>query len=76
MLELVPGITDPASIAFRDEAGLLAGCEDPERTYIERIMPEKIRLNLAYADKADIFSDMRIILGTLGALWRKSAGNA
>lgn len=76
VLELVPGITDPASIAFCDEARLLAGCGDPERVYIERIMPEKIRLNLAYADKADIFSDMRVILGTLGALWRKSTGNA
>jgi len=76
VLELVPGITDPASIAFCDEAGLLAGCEDPERVYIERIMPEKIRLNMVYATKAGIFSDIRVILGTLGALWRKSAGNA
>lgn len=69
VLELVPGITDPASIAFRDEAGLLADCNDPEQAYIERILPEKIALNLAYAAKAGVLSDMMVILGTLRALW-------
>ncbi|MHB8425451.1 MAG: sugar transferase [Gammaproteobacteria bacterium] len=71
VLELVPGITDPASIAFRDEAGLLAGCEDPEQVYVERIMPEKIRLNLAYAARAGVVSDVGVMLGTLGVLWVK-----
>lgn len=69
VLELVPGITDPASIAFRDESSFLEGCNDPEQTYIERIMPEKIALNLAYAAKAGVLSDMMVILGTLRALW-------
>ncbi len=73
VLELIPGITDPASIAFRDEAVLLAGYEDPERVYIERIMPEKIRLNLAYAAEAGVLKDMGVILATLGVLWGKSA---
>ena len=72
VLDLVPGITDPASIAFRDEAGLLAGCEDPEQVYVERIMPEKIRLNLAYAARAGVASDVGMMLRTLGILWGTS----
>ncbi len=72
VLDLVPGITDPASIAFRDEAGLLAGCEDSEQVYVERIMPEKIRLNLAYAARAGVASDVGVMLRTLGILWGTS----
>jgi lipopolysaccharide/colanic/teichoic acid biosynthesis glycosyltransferase len=68
VLNLVPGITDPASIAFRDEASLLVDCQNPEHTYIERIMPEKIALNLAYAEKAGILSDIMVIIGTLRAV--------
>lgn len=72
VLNLMPGITDPASIAFRDEASILAASKDPERVYIERAIPEKIRLNLAYAAEAGVFSDIRVILGTLDILLRKS----
>lgn len=68
VLELVPGITDPASIVFRDEAGLLVDCEDPERVYVERIMPEKIQLNLAYAAKSGVMADTGIIWWTLKAV--------
>lgn len=71
VLDLMPGITDPASIAFRDEAELLAQGEDPEKAYIESVMPEKIRLNLAYAANADVFNDLKVILGTLGVLLTK-----
>lgn len=72
VLELVPGITDPASIAFRNEADLLAGCENPERAYLERIMPEKIRLNLAYAANAGLKADVGVIWQTLAALCVKT----
>ncbi|HVA55844.1 MAG TPA: sugar transferase [Gammaproteobacteria bacterium] len=65
VLQLVPGITDPASIAFRDEASMLADCEDPERAYIERIMPNKIRVNLEYASRATLWSDILILLKTV-----------
>ncbi len=76
MQELVPGFTDSASIAFCDAAGLLAGCEDPEWGYIEHIMPEEDRLNLAYAARPASceIRNMRVILGALGALWKKSVG--
>lgn len=72
VLELVPGITDPASIAFRDEASILESFNDPHGAYIDRIMPEKIRLNLAYAARAGILSDTKIIFATLGVLRHKA----
>ena len=49
VLELVPGITDPASIHYADESRVLREVADPERHYIEVLMPDKIQRNLAYA---------------------------
>ncbi|MGH7485476.1 MAG: sugar transferase, partial [bacterium] len=66
VLALDPGITDPASILFADEGALLAEHPDPERFYIERIVPEKIRVNLNYADRATPLSDLAIVLETVG----------
>lgn len=65
VLDLMPGITDPASIKFKDENELLAQADDPEKFYIEKIMPEKIHLNLEYAERATLWSDFLIILQTL-----------
>lgn len=70
VLELRPGITDPASISFRDEAALLAEKEDPEKAYLEEVMPEKIRINLDYAARASVFTDFAMVLKTLGVLGR------
>jgi lipopolysaccharide/colanic/teichoic acid biosynthesis glycosyltransferase len=70
VLDLVPGITDPASIQYRDEASVLARSADPERTYVEQIMPDKIRLNLEYAEHATMRSDVALILRTLVHLGR------
>ena len=72
VLELKPGITDLASVKYRRESELLAASPDPDRTYVEEIMPEKIRLNLEYAAKATLWGDFRVIMLTLG-LW-PSAG--
>ncbi len=60
VLELVPGITDPASIKYRRESELLARSPEPEKTYIE-----KIRINLDYARRATLFTDFKVILTTL-----------
>jgi len=65
VLDLVPGITDPASIKFANEADLLAEASDPEKFYIEHIMPTKIRLNMEYASHATLWSDILVILKTL-----------
>jgi len=65
ILTLKPGITDYASIHFRNEAELLKSATHSEKTYIEDIMPEKIRLNKIYLNKHNIFIDAKIILKTL-----------
>lgn len=70
VLELIPGITDPASIAYSNESDLLVSTNDPEFEYINKIMPEKIRLNLEYSARATVWNDMAIILGTFGKILR------
>lgn len=65
VIDIVPGITDPASLAYRDEGRLLAGAPDPERAYVDRIMPDKIRLNLEYAGRATLWTDVAVILNTV-----------
>jgi lipopolysaccharide/colanic/teichoic acid biosynthesis glycosyltransferase len=76
VLSLHPGITDPASIRFRDEASILGKSADPERTYVERLMPEKIRLNLAYADRASRWNDVQVIFATFAAPLRHRFASA
>ena len=68
VLTLVPGLTDPASLAFRHESEVLAGKDNPERFYIEELMPEKIRINLDYHSTASSMNDLKIILKTLWAV--------
>ncbi|MBR5289028.1 MAG: sugar transferase [Clostridia bacterium] len=63
-----PGITDYASIAYRNENDLLAGAEDPERMYIDVIMPDKIELNMKYLREISPLADIRLILGTIAAV--------
>lgn len=72
VLDLRPGITDLASIRFRRESEILAEASDPDRIYTDRIMPEKIRLNLFYAARANVVRDFQIILVTLGLLSESS----
>ncbi len=72
VLNLVPGITDPASVIYRNESEILGGFQDPEKQYIEKIMPDKIRINLEYARRANIMSDIFVILQTLGLLFKKN----
>lgn len=63
-----PGITDYASIAYRNENDLLAGAEDPERMYIDVIMPDKIELNMKYLRETSPAADIRLIFGTILAV--------
>lgn len=66
VLDLIPGITDPASIQYRDESLLLAQAVDPEQFYVTIVMPDKIRINLKYAERATVWSDFGVILQTFG----------
>ncbi|HET9644899.1 MAG TPA: sugar transferase [Burkholderiaceae bacterium] len=68
VLALRPGITDPASLAFRHEAELLAAAADPEREYVEVIMPQKLRHAIAYAEQASVWTDLKLIGRTLKVL--------
>ena len=65
ILELKPGITDLATLKFRNEEELLREAEDTERFYVEYCVPRKIELNLEYARGAGLWSDTVIILRTL-----------
>ena len=64
VLDVRPGITDPASIKFRNENELLAQAEDPEKYYIEVIMQEKIKLYLDYVKKNSLWYDIKLIFQT------------
>ena len=65
ILTVKPGITDWASLWNSDEGAILAGSKDPEKTYMEKIRPEKIRLQLKYTREQSFWVDMRIIFLTL-----------
>lgn len=67
VLTVKPGITDLASIEFRNENELLSEAENPEIYYIEEIMPKKLALNLEYIEKSGFFYDIVLIFKTL---WR------
>ena len=64
VLDVRPGITDPASIKFRNENELMEKAEDPEKYYIEVIMQEKIKLYLEYVEKHSFFYDLGLIFKT------------
>jgi lipopolysaccharide/colanic/teichoic acid biosynthesis glycosyltransferase len=70
ILQVRPGITDLASIEYRDEAAVLGRAVDPEREYVERVLPEKIRLAKEYVRQASFWLDMQIIARTLWLLLR------
>jgi lipopolysaccharide/colanic/teichoic acid biosynthesis glycosyltransferase len=72
VLSVRPGITDPASIEYRDESALLAAAADPERVYVEQVMPAKLRSAARYVDEMTLRGDLRVIGATLRALWARS----
>jgi lipopolysaccharide/colanic/teichoic acid biosynthesis glycosyltransferase len=69
LLEVRPGITDWASIKFRNEGEILRGSLDPHQTYREKIRPEKIRLGLEYVRKHSFLTDCKIILDTVKVIF-------
>jgi len=65
ILSVRPGITDWASIWNPDEGAILAGSSEPEKTYMEKIRPEKIRLQLKYVRERSFWNDLKIIAQTI-----------
>lgn len=70
-LAVRPGITDPSSLQFLDEDRLLAAAADPEREYIEHILPRKLQAAADYAARASLWSDLQVLARTLQLLWRR-----
>ena len=70
VLSVRPGITDFASLHYRRESELLGCAVDPEREYVEVVMPEKLRYAMQYVDQASLLLDLRLIASTLKALLR------
>ena len=65
VLSVRPGITDYASIEYVNENELLSQADDPERTYIEKVMPDKIKLNMRYLEHYTVSEYFKIIFLTL-----------
>ncbi|MFU0833847.1 MAG: Exopolysaccharide production protein ExoY [Oscillospiraceae bacterium] len=63
-----PGITAPSSIAFKDEDRLLVADGDPDKIYIERILPPKTQMNLEYLRNISVLGDIKIIFQTIAAV--------
>ena len=71
VLAVRPGITDPASLAHIDEAELLAAAADPDRAYIEQVLPGKLALQADYARSANLWTDLQVLVRTLAVLARR-----
>lgn len=65
VLSVLPGLTDYASIEYIDEDALLGAAEDPEKLYVEEIMPKKLALNLKYIKEQSLGTDLSIIIKTV-----------
>lgn len=70
VLSVRPGITDVASIKYKNENEILQGHEDPEEYYIRKIMPDKIEMNLEYLNDRSFLKDIKVILQTFSAILR------
>lgn len=68
ILSVRPGITDTASIEYRDEAQVLARAADPEREYVDVVMPAKLRFASEYVDRMSIATDLHLLVATLRAV--------
>lgn len=72
VLAVRPGITDPVSLEFADEGELLARAADPEREYVEVLLPKKLRAAAHYAEHATLATDLLVLGHTLRVLWARA----
>lgn len=64
VLDVRPGITSLASLRYRNENEVLAKAEDPDKCYIEKVMPDKLAIDLEYVRKATLWNDIKLIFST------------
>lgn len=65
VLDVRPGITSLASIRYRNENDILAAADDPDKCYIEKVMPDKLAIDLEYVAKASVLTDISLIFSTI-----------
>lgn len=70
ILLVKPGLTDYASLEYFEENELLAKSKDPEKTYINEVMPAKLKLNEKYILEAGLFTDIKIIFNTIKRIFK------
>jgi len=63
-----PGLTDPASLAWADEAARLARFAEPDRAYADVVLPQKLALSLTYLERRTVWSDLAVVMRTVGHL--------
>lgn len=71
VLDVRPGITSLASIRYRNENDILAASDDPDRCYIEKVLPDKLKIDLEYVGKASFFYDIKLIFVTFWEILTK-----
>ncbi len=64
VLSVRPGITSLASIRYRNENDILAAAEDPDRAYVEQVMPDKLAIDMEYVGRANLLTDIKLIFST------------
>ena len=69
VLNILPGITDFASLEYFNENDLLSKSEEPEQVYIRDVMPAKLKLNLKYMNETGFLTDLKIILRTIARIF-------
>jgi lipopolysaccharide/colanic/teichoic acid biosynthesis glycosyltransferase len=75
VLSVRPGITDPASLLYRNEECLLSQSSEPERFYAETVLPDKLSINLQYIAKISFVSDMLLLFSTAKSVFNPSVSN-
>lgn len=68
VLSVLPGITDYASIEYKDENDILGRADDPDKAYVEQVMPVKLRYYERYVSERSLWVDFKLILATLKAI--------
>lgn len=68
VLDVRPGLTDFASLEYFNEGELLGASDDPERTYIDEIMPAKLELNMKYLERPQLTTDIKLIVRTIAKI--------
>lgn len=69
VLSVKPGLTDYASILYANESEILGNAKDPQKTYIEEVMPHKLKLNQQYIQEQGFLTDVKIIFLTIKKIW-------